>query len=65
MLKRNFQLLSIIIPCYNEEKNIKYCINTIPINLGLQYEILVVDDGSSDNTVNIVKKIKRNKSKYN
>lgn len=47
--------LSIIIPCYNEEKLIA-CILEKVVNARLQYglekEIIVVDDGSTDGTYN-------------
>jgi glycosyltransferase involved in cell wall biosynthesis len=54
--------LSIIIPAYNEERRIdpflsnliKYCRK----NIKIKYEILVIDDGSKDRTVSIVKRIK-------
>jgi cellulose synthase/poly-beta-1,6-N-acetylglucosamine synthase-like glycosyltransferase len=50
--------VSIIIPAYNEEKNIKACIQSIH---ALDYpkariEILVVDDGSRDSTASLAKK---------
>jgi len=49
--------ISVIIPSYNEEKNIKNCIKHI---LNSNYdanklEIICVDDGSTDNTINIIK----------
>lgn len=48
--------VSIIIPCYEEEKTIKDVLDQIlQINLGCEKEIIVVDDGSKDKTSQIVK----------
>ena len=50
-------MFSIIIPLYNKEK---YIVNTIKSVLNQsfsKFEVIVVDDGSSDNGVNAVKKI--------
>ena len=49
-------LVSIIIPCLNEEKHIGYVIDaiadqTFPISL---MEVLIADGGSLDNTINII-----------
>lgn len=52
--------LSIIIPVYNEEKTIKAVadkVNTVSLD-GVNKEIIVVNDGSTDNTANVVGKIK-------
>jgi glycosyltransferase involved in cell wall biosynthesis len=47
--------ISIIVPCYNEEKTIKAIINKI-INLkDLNKEIIVIDDQSTDNSRKILK----------
>jgi len=49
-------LVSIIIPCYNSEKYIDKCIESI-INQSYKYiEIVVVDDGSTDDSIEILKK---------
>lgn len=52
--------LSIILPVFNEEENITYQYENI-INsvdpLGFNYEIIFVDDGSSDNSFDILKRI--------
>lgn len=51
-------LLSIIVPCYNEEEMIPIFFNEIEsMNLPLKYEYIFVNDGSSDNTLNVIKKV--------
>ncbi len=46
--------ISIIVPCYNEEKTIKAIITKI-INLkNLNKEIIVIDDQSTDNSRKIL-----------
>ena len=45
--------LSLIMPAYNEEKNIRLVIeraDDVARQMGLKYELIVVDDGSVDNT---------------
>lgn len=54
--KNNKILLSVIVPVYNAEKYIERCINSI-INQSVDnIEIIIVNDGSLDNTKNILKK---------
>lgn len=48
--------LSIIIPMYNAEKYIEKCIESMTACGSEEIEIIVVDDGSSDCSVEIVKK---------
>jgi glycosyltransferase involved in cell wall biosynthesis len=51
--------ISIIIPCLNEEKYIDSCIESI-INLNLKdYELIFIDGGSSDNTVEIIESYRK------
>ena len=46
--------ISVIIPCYNAEKYLDQCLSSV-INQTLRdIEIICVDDGSSDNTVNLL-----------
>jgi len=53
---KNF-LLSIIIPVYNEEQNIAPLIKRLqPIVSKYRYEIIFINDGSSDNTTAEIKK---------
>jgi len=45
--------LSLVMPAYNEEKNIRLVIervDNVARQMGLRYELIVVDDGSVDNT---------------
>lgn len=47
---------SIVIPAHNEEDNIEDCLNKVVRTLGEDYELIIVDDHSSDSTASIVKK---------
>ena len=55
-LNNNF--VSIILPVYNEEKLIKNSIKSILNQSHKDFELLVIDDGSTDNTKQIVTSIK-------
>ncbi|TFF83777.1 MAG: glycosyltransferase family 2 protein [Promethearchaeota archaeon] len=44
-------ILTIIIPAFNEEKTIEQVINTIPKFSKIKTKVLVIDDGSVDNTL--------------
>ena len=50
--------LTIIIPCYNEEKTIKQLINKILALHSIKKQIIVVDDCSTDNSFNIINSFK-------
>lgn len=47
------QLVSIIIPAYNVEKYIEKCVNSILSSTYTNFEIILVDDRSEDNTLKI------------
>ena len=42
--------LSIIIPCFNEELSLEKLVNNCLENINNDIEILLVDNGSTDNT---------------
>jgi len=59
--------ISIVIPVFNEEKSIGKVIEdttTVMDSLGLPYEIIVVDDGSTDNTRRVATVYKANVISY-
>ena len=41
-------MISIIVPVYNAEKTIKRCIDSIVCQTEKHFELLLVDDGSTD-----------------
>jgi len=51
--------LLIIIPTYNEEKVLIDCIESLGNQSYKDFEIIVIDDGSTDNTLEILKNLKR------
>ena len=53
-------LVSIITPAYNAEKYIKYTIESVIKQTYINWEIIIVDDASVDNTVNIIKNYQQN-----
>lgn len=56
--------ISIIVPCYNNEKYIKRCLDSL-INQTLEdIDIIVVDDGSTDRSAEIIKSINDPRIRY-
>ena len=53
-------LISVIIPAYNGSETIQRAINSILNQTYTNYEIIVVDDGSNDSTVDILKTYQSN-----
>lgn len=52
--------VSIIIPVYNAEKYIEKCLKSVLNQTYTNIEIIIIDDGSSDKSYNILKEYKKN-----
>lgn len=51
--------ISVIIPCYNVEKYIEECLNSVILQSIWNIEIICINDGSSDNTLSLLNKFER------
>ena len=49
-------LVSIVVPAYNEEKVIANCIKSIESSAYRNFEIILVDDGSTDSTLQVMRR---------
>ena len=53
-LIKNKDILSIVVPIYNSEKFLSRCIDSILLSTFNDYEIILVDDGSTDKSPEII-----------
>jgi len=51
--------VSVIVPCYNSENYLNKCVDSILKQTLLDIEIILVNDGSSDNTLSIMKEYEK------
>ena len=54
--------MSLIIPCKNEEGNIKNIVERVKKDISFPYEIIFIDDKSDDNTLNLMNEEKNKNS---
>ncbi|NRB40061.1 MAG: glycosyltransferase family 2 protein [Pseudomonadales bacterium] len=50
--------ISVIVPCYNAEKTIRETVGSVIAQTYTSYEIILIDDGSKDETINILNELK-------
>lgn len=48
--------VSVIIPCYNAEKTIQYTLESLQNQTSNEFEVIIVNDGSTDKTLSIIEK---------
>ena len=60
MIKEKAPLISVIVPVYNTAQYIEECLLSIVAQDYKNLEIIVVDDGSTDNSLQIVQDIANN-----
>ncbi len=49
-------LISVIVPCYNVEEYVAKCVDSLISQTYPRLEILLIDDGSTDNTLSVIEK---------
>ena len=58
------KMLSIIIPIYNSEKYLQRCFDSIVSQTNKNFEVILIDDGSMDNSAKICKRYCLNNSNF-
>ncbi|MGE5500008.1 MAG: glycosyltransferase [Syntrophothermus sp.] len=65
--KTQFRKISIVVPLFNEEESLRPLANEIKKAMRLvaaDFEVILVDDGSTDKSLSIIKEIARSDSKF-
>jgi chlorobactene glucosyltransferase len=60
---RGGPMVSVLVPVRNEEENVERCLNSLCDQTYQNYEILVIDDNSTDTTPDILRRMSRNNPK--
>lgn len=59
----NEMIVSVIIPAFNSEQYIAECIDSVLVQTFQDFEIIIIDDGSTDDTVSIISEYKNDRIK--
>lgn len=63
-MSKNKYMISVIIPCYNAADTIVRTLESVEEQTFKDYEVVLIDDGSLDNTKNIVTNYIKEKDNY-
>ena len=64
MTSFNRPLITILVPCYNVEKYVDECLSSIQKQTYDNLEVLCINDGSTDNTLNILRKYEASDNRF-
>ena len=56
--------LSVIIPIYNAEKYLRKCLNSVKAQMFTDFEVLLIDDGSTDKSADICKEFSEKDKRF-
>ena len=57
-------MVSVIIPCFNSEQYLSQCLKSVTSQTYEDLEIIIINDGSTDGTANIVNSINDDRIRY-
>ena len=63
MVESDQNLISVIVPVYNVEEYLEECLNSILVQTYTNLEILIVNDGSTDNSLEILQEFSQRDSR--
>lgn len=61
---KSFPMVSILVPCFNEEDVVKKALKSVLAIDYPNFEVLLIDDGSSDSTLEIAKEVATEEQKH-
>ena len=64
IINEEYFLISIVIPVYNAEKYLEQCLNSIKNQTYKNFEVILVNDGSDDNSENICKSFSEEDARF-
>ena len=64
IMKDNSEKVSIIIPAYNSEKTIMACYNSILKQTYKNFEVITINDGSTDKSLDIIKEMSEKDNRF-
>src|ERR1022692_2291998 len=63
-MKNNLPLISVVIPVYNAEKYIREALNSVLNQTFSDFECVIVNDGSTDNSLKIIEEFAANDNRF-